>query len=101
MQRIIPIILLILLLPIVNAIEYRKICLNNETLSIFSNFTVCENNNCTDYNYTEIKVCEFGCDNSSTHVCNPSPYSWNINFLLFFGIIVCALIGLLILKKKR
>ena len=98
--KIIAIMIILLCLPFVNALDYLNSCDDNETLRKTMTFQACESSNCTTYNFTQLLNCKFGCDNISTHQCNPSPYSWNLNFLIIFGVILIALIFLFIIKRK-
>ena len=68
MKKLLIPLMILLLLPFSNAIGYENICIDNTTLEKFMNFTSCEGNTCTIYNFTQYVSCEFGCDNV-THNC--------------------------------
>lgn len=70
------------------ALDYRDICLTNTTLQKSINFTTCEEGNCTDYNFTQTKICEFGCDNV-THSCRQPQI---VEYAEFFGSLSLLLI---------
>ena len=57
----------LLMIPSVNALAYINTCLNDSYLEKQMLFTHC-GSNCTDYNFTQVIECGFGCDNV-THVC--------------------------------
>lgn len=102
MKKLILLLMILFLLPICNALDYRNHCDNSSYLRKTMEFTSCEGNNCTDYNFTQLIQCEFGCDNSSTHQCNPSPYSWSLNSLFISGGAIFILVfALFLIKKKR
>jgi hypothetical protein len=87
-----------IIIPPVLALQYRNICLDNQTLNKFMNFTSCENVTCIDYNFTQNVDCEFGCDTSS-NVCRQSP----INEYLLLGVIllIIVIIILILIKVSR
>jgi len=92
MLKIITLLSILLLLPICNALDYKNHCDNTSYLRKTMEFTSCEGNNCTDYNFTQLIECEFGCDNV-THNCRQpkiTEYSW------YFGglIVVMIILGL-------
>lgn len=99
MLKLITLLSILLLLPIVNALDYKNHCDNTSFLRKTMEFTSCEGNNCTDYNFTQLVECEFGCDNV-THNCRKAQI---YEYAEFFGatifIIILAGILLAIFKK--
>ena len=83
------------------SIEYEEICIDNVTLSRYMNFTSCENDVCTDYNFTQYKTCEFGCDNV-TNVCRKAEiYEYADYFTVLLILIITAGLMVLIWGKLR
>jgi len=70
-------------------LEPRIVCNDSEYLHEFSEFTACEGNNCTDYNYSQYRNCTYGCDNV-TNSCRSSPIT---EYSMYFGIMALLLIA--------
>lgn len=85
-------------------IQYREVCDDTSNLRRFMNFTTCERNStgysiCTDYNFTQLKECEFGCDNI-TNTCRESQITEYGNFFFYLILIIIG-IGVIIALYKR
>lgn len=87
--------LFMVILPSVLALQYHDVCLNDQTLNKFMNFTACENVTCIDYNFSQNVLCEYGCDNS-TMTCSPSPVQ---GYGIFIVIIIIILVSFGIIFK--
>jgi hypothetical protein len=95
MYKLIPIVLTVLFIPSVMALQYKDVCLSNQTLNKFMNFTACENVTCIDYNYTQNIDCPYGCD-TSTNKCNDNP----ITQYLLIGLILLIIVVIIIIIIK-
>lgn len=100
MRKLIIYLLILFMLPVALSFEWQNSCINNVTLQRSLNYTNCNSTACDIGNSTFYKDCEFGCDNV-TQACKPSPYSWNLNFLLIFGSFSFIIILLIVFKRKK
>jgi hypothetical protein len=100
MLKYLALLILLMLIPSVNAIEYQTICLSNTTLSQYANFTSCERTstmeNCTYYNFSQIVPCNYGCD-SVTSKCKDAPY---ITYLEIIAVIIIVILILAWVIKR-
>jgi hypothetical protein len=74
------------------ALDWQKLCLNNQTLRTYTNYTSCNTTYCESGNISFYKDCEFGCD-TSTNECKPSTFNQYLIvgiflFTIFLGIAV-------------
>ena len=99
MSKIIIFIIILLMLPFVNALDYLNLCDNTSYLKKTLEFTACSGVNCTVYNFTQYVNCGFGCDNA-TDTCRESPIKEYTNyFLAIVGILI--IIGVLAYLYKK
>ena len=94
MSRIVLILLILLFIPMVYSLDFEEKCYNTTHYEKFTEFTSCENNTCTDYNFSQIYECQFGCDNVTESCRKPEIEEYGLYVLIFFGLLI--IIGVVI-----
>jgi len=79
----------LLSIPIVYAFDWEITCQDNATLKRYMNFTSCNSTACEYYNITQLKECEFGCDNV-TNICREPAM---MEYSIYFAVIIVILIS--------
>jgi len=79
-------------------LTYRNYCVNTSYLQKSMDFTYCDSS-CSDYNFTQLLECEFGCDNV-THVCRQAQIYEYASFFQAI-VIILLIIGIIIYLFRR
>lgn len=88
MLKLLPISIILFLLPVAHALDYKNHCDNTSYLRKTMEFTSCEGNTCTDYNFTQLIECEFGCDNVTHNCRQPKIIEYSSYVIALFALLV-------------